>query len=192
MKESIMISILIIIIYIFFINNKTDLILFEHNGNKVLVRDTPNSADSAILLGELINRLYILRNYLVNNKNQFPEYNEYLNLLETNFTKSRTSIYENSTDSNFTSYSVNKGEELVFCLRCKDTHKLHSINLLVYVAVHEMAHTACPEIGHPPLFNKIFKFLLEQAVQLNLYIPDDYSSRPVQYCGMKLYTNVLF
>ena len=187
-----MISILIIIIYIFFINNKTDLILFEHNGNKVLVRDTHNSADSAILLWELINRLYILRNYIVNNKNQFPEYNEYIDLLETNFTKSRTSIYENSTDSNFTSYSVNKGEELVFCLRCKETYKLHSINLLVYVAVHEMAHTACPVIGHPPLFNKIFKFLLEQAVQLNLYIPDDYSSRPVKYCGMKLYTNVLF
>jgi len=192
MKESIMISILIIIIYIFFINNKTDLILFENNGNKVLVRDTQNSADSAILLGELINRLYSLRNYLVNNKTKFPEYNEYIVLLENNFTKSRTSIYENSTDSEFTSYSVNKGEEIVFCLRCKDTHKLHSINLLVYVAVHEMAHTACPEIGHPPLFNKIFKFLLEQAVQLNLYIPDDYSSRPVQYCGMKLYTNVLF
>ena len=192
MKESIMISILIIIIYIFFINNKTDLILFENNGNKVLVRDTHNSVDSAILLGELINRLYILRNYLVNNKNQFPEYNEYLDLLETNFTKSRTSIYENSHDSNFTSYSVNKGEEIVFCLRCKETNKLHSINLLVYVAVHEMAHTACPEIGHPPLFNKIFKFLLEQAVQLDLYIPDDYSSNPVQYCGMRLYTNVLF
>ena len=101
------------------------------------------------------------------------------------------SLYENNIDSNYTSYSVNKGEEIVFCLRCKKTYKLHTINILVYVAVHEMAHTACPEVGHTILFNKIFKFLLENAIKLNIYSYEDYSNYPIIYCGMELHSNIL-
>jgi hypothetical protein len=61
----------------------------------------------------------------------------------------------------------------------------------MYVAVHEMAHTACPENGHTPLFNDIFRFMLEEAVKIGLYQYDDYSRHPVFYCGMRLYTNIL-
>ena len=192
MKESIIISILIIIIYIFLISNKTNLLLIETNGNHVLVRnDTPNINTSAELLGNVITRLYILRDTMVENKLSYPSYDSYIVLMSNNFNKTRTIIYENSTDSPYTSYSVNKGEEIVFCLRCKVTKELHSLNLLMYVAIHELAHTACPEIGHPPLFNKIFKFLLEHAVSLDLYYYENYNKNPVEYCGMKLYTNIL-
>ena len=192
MKESIIISILIIIIYIFLISNKTNLLLIETNGNHVLVRnDTPNINTSAELLGNVITRLYILRNTMVKNKSSYPSYDSYIVLMSNNFNKTRTIIYENSADSPHTSYSVNKGEEIVFCLRCKVTKELHSLNLLMYVAIHELAHTACPEIGHPPLFNKIFKFLLEHAVSLDLYYYENYNKNPVEYCGMKLYTNIL-
>ena len=192
MKESIIISILIIIIYIFLISNKTNLLLIETNGNHVLVRnDTPNVTVSAELLGNIITRLYILRDNMVDNKSLYPKYDSYIVLMSNNFTRKRTLIYENSIDSPYTSYSVNKGEEIVFCLRCKVTKQLHSLNLLMYVAIHELAHTACPEIGHPPLFNDIFKFLLKQAVILNLYYYENYNKNPVDYCGMTLYTNIL-
>lgn len=192
MKESIIISILIIIIYIFLISNKTNLLLIETNGNHVLVRNnTPNITNSAELLGNVITRLYILRDTMIENKSSYPSYDSYIVLMSNNFNKKRTIIYENSTDSLYTSYSVNKGEEIVFCLRCKVTKELHSLNLLMYVAIHELAHTACPEIGHPPLFNKIFKFLLEHAVLLDLYYYENYNKNPVEYCGMKLYTNIL-
>ena len=191
MKESILISILIIIIYIFFINNRTNLVYIENNGNSVMVRDSNDKDTSAILLSELVNKMYLLRDNIVENINKYPEYTSYIKLMDQNFNKTRTQIYETSMDSSFTSYSVNKGEEIVFCLRCKVTHNLHDINLLVYVAVHEMGHTACPEIGHPPLFNKIFKFLLQIAVELNIYRYEDYSANPVEYCGMTLYSNIL-
>jgi len=191
MKETLFIVIFVIIFYIVFILNDSSLVRFENNGNDVLVRDNPDKADSAKLLGELIYKMYFLRDYIVQNKSKYPEYSEYIDLLANNFNKNRTKIYETSLDSNYTSYSINKGEELVFCLRCKKTHNLHTINLLMYVAVHEMAHTACPETGHTPLFNKIFKFLLEQAIILDLYKYEDYSAHPVEYCGMNLYTNVL-
>jgi hypothetical protein len=61
----------------------------------------------------------------------------------------------------------------------------------MYVAVHELAHTACPETGHTPLFNKIFKFLLKRAVEIDLYDFEDYASNPIMYCGMELNTNIL-
>ena len=191
MKESIIISILIIIIYIFFISNKTNLLLIEANGNKIMVRDTIDASMSAELLGTIIDRMYILRDTLVENKSTYPEYIEYITFMSKNFNKSRTVIYENSLDSENTSYSINKGQEIVFCLRCKKTKNLHKLNVCMYVAIHELGHTACPEIGHPPLFNKIFKFLLEQAVLLKLYIYENYNTNPVEYCGMTLYTNIL-
>ncbi len=191
MKETLFIVIFVIIFYIVFILNDSSLVKFQNNGNDVLVRDNPDKEDSAKLLGELIYKMYYLRDYCVNNKNKFPEHNEYIILLEENFNKNRTKIYETSLDSNYTSYSINKGEELVFCLRCKKTYNLHAINLLMYVAIHEMAHTACPETGHTPLFNKIFRFLLEQAIILDLYTYENYSSHPVEYCGMNLHTNIL-
>ena len=192
MKESIIITILIIIIYIFFISNKTNLLLIETNGNHVLVRNnTPDITTSAEVLGKIITNLYLLRDNMVENKSSYPKYEEYIVLMSKNFSRSRTIIYENDINSPYTSYSVNKGEEIVFCLRCKVTKELHSLNLLMYVAIHELAHTACPEIGHPPLFNKIFKFLLEHAVSLNLYYYENYNKNPVEYCGMKLYTNIL-
>ena len=192
MKESIIITLLIIIIYIFLKTNKTNLKLVETNGNKILVRaDMKNTNDSATLLNDLITLMYELRDNLVNDKNIYKNYIEYIDLMEHNFNRSRTVIYENTSDNEFTSYSVNKGEEIVFCLRCRETHALHRLNLLVYVAVHEMAHTACPEIGHTPLFNKIFKFLLEESVDMNIYKYENYSVSPVKYCGMTLYTNIL-
>ena len=192
MKESIIITLFIIIIYIFLKTNKTNLMMVETNGNKILVRaDMSDTNDSALLLNNLIVSMYILRDNLVENINIYRNYSEYINLMKKNFNKNRTIIYENTADSEFTSYSVNKGEEIVFCLRCRETHNLHSLNLLVYVAVHEMAHTACPEIGHTPLFNKIFKFLLEKGIDLDIYKYDNYSVSPVKYCGMTLYTNIL-
>jgi hypothetical protein len=191
MKETLIIIVFIIVFYIVFIMNNSSLVKFEVDGNSVLVRDTPDKNDSAKLLNELINKMYSLKKNVVDNKNKYPEYIEYIEQFNQNFNKNRTKIYETSLNSEYTSYSINKGEELVFCLRSKTTHKLHHINLLIYVAVHELAHTACPETGHTPLFNKIFKFLLERAIDINIYYYEDYASNPIEYCGMKLYTNIL-
>ena len=191
MKETLIIIVFIIVFYIVFIISDSSLVKIEVNGNIVLVRDTPDKEQSAKLLSELINRMYALKQYVVDNKNKYPDYIEYINQFNENFTKSRTKIYETSLTSEYTSYSINKGEELVFCLRSKSSFKLHDINLLAYVAVHELAHTACPDTGHTPLFNKIFKFLLERAMEIHVYYYEDYANHPIEYCGMKLYTNIL-
>ena len=96
-------------------------------------------------------------------------------------------MYEVDYKSNYTSYSVNKGEELVFCLKSKKKqNKYHNINLLMYVALHELAHVACPELHHTPLFKRIFAFFCKIAIKLKLWIYEDYEKNPKEYCGMNI------
>jgi predicted metal-dependent hydrolase len=193
MKESIFIAILIVLIYVFFIKNQLELMSVNINGEKVLVRKTKDYKKSASLLYELINRMYILRDHLVNNLNSFTneEMIRSVRMLGENFKKDRTLIYETALNSEYTSYNVNKGEEIVFCLRDKRTLELHDINLLVYVAVHELGHSGCWENGHPPLFDRIFYFYLSEAIKLGIYNYEDYNTNPVMYCGMNLNTNIM-
>jgi len=193
MEEYILIFIVIIVVYlgIFYNYGKLSYVESYYDGKEYLVQNTSHKQESAILLSQLTERLFYLRDYLIENIEKYPDFQEYINLLQTNFTKQRTQIYEGDGENNLTSYSVNKGEELVFCLRSKERNKLHNINLLMYVAIHEMAHMACPEIGHGLLFKKIFRFLTEEAIKINLYIKEDYSVKPVEYCGMKLTSTIL-
>lgn len=190
-NESILISIIIIFLYILYIIKKNRLTLVETNNNKFMVYNDENKIESAKLLATLVDRMYKLRNYLINNKKKYEEYEEYINLLETNLNTERTTIYENIPDSNLTSYTINKGEELGFCLKSKITGKFHDINLLMYVAIHEMAHIACPEIGHDELFKNIFMFLTIEAINMGLYKKTDYESNNVEYCGMILSSSIV-
>jgi hypothetical protein len=190
-NESILISIIIIFIYILYIIKKNRLTLVETNNSKFMVYNDENKIESAKLLSILVDRMYKLRNYLINNKKKYEEYEEYINLLEKNLNTERTTIYENIPDSNLTSYTINKGEELGFCLKSKITGKFHDINLLMYVAIHEMAHIACPEIGHDELFKNIFMFLTIEAINMGLYKKTDYESNNIEYCGMILSSSIV-
>lgn len=193
MKETVLISTIVIFIYIFLFSNHRSLVYIEAHtdGNKYLVNNDEKKYESAELLARIISNLYQIRDHLIQHKDENTEFKEYIELLESNFNKDRTSIYENSLSSQFTSYAVNKGEEIVFCLRSKKTNKLHKENLIMYVALHEMAHLACPEIGHGELFKKIFSFLTRTAMNLGLYYKEDYDSNPVEYCGMILSSSIV-
>ena len=192
MPEYILIAIIIFFIYIFYSIKKDRLTLVEANNNvKYMVYNDRNKSESANKLSELIEKMFKVRDYLVTNIDKFPKYKEYIILLRDNFDERKTSIYENAPDSELTSYSVNKGEELAFCLKSKKTGELHDINLLMYVALHEMSHIACPEIGHGELFKEIFRFITLQAIEIGLYKKDDYGKNPSEYCGMTLSSTIL-
>lgn len=193
MKETFIISLLVIFIYIFFkINNNKFVLIEAYNGQKVLVNDGENKQKSANLLAEIIERIYKLRNHLKRNRDKYPDNQSCIDLLCENLNEERTQIYENSNSSEYTSYSVNKGEEIVFCLKSrKDPYNLHDINLMMYVAIHELAHIGCHEIGHTDLFKKIFAFYLEVAIELGIYKHVDYEIDPVEYCGMILSSSII-
>lgn len=192
MINKIILTILIIIIYIFLILNNNNIIYIKSDiANFTVIKDNI-SQYKLILLEEIISNMYKLKNYLKNNIDKFPEYQEYILLLDNNFNKNRTHIYETNIDNNnVTSFSVNKGEELSICLKSKKTGDLHNINILMYVVIHEMAHFACPEIGHGPLFQKIFKKFLEEAINIGIYKYENYSKYPQEYCGINLNSSII-
>ncbi len=162
------------------------------NGLKFSVYKDNSIKDKQQLLTTVINNMLVLKDHLVNNKDKLPEeYKEYIEQLNDNFSPEKTTIYETEPESNLTSYSVNKGQELSICLKSKKTKQLHDVNLLMYVTIHEMAHMGCPEIGHGDLFKTIFKFFIEEAIKINVYKYQDYSNNPVEYCGMNLSSSII-
>ena len=193
MKESFLISLVVIIIYIYIYFSKKRIVYVKSNfdNQNYLVRDDKDKKEAAELLSRLINNIYKLIDHIKKLKDENIEFKDNIVLLENNVNHSHSRIYENSGEDGFTSYTVNKGEEIVFCLRSKKTKKFHPINLLMYVGIHELAHCACPEEGHTPLFQRIFKFLTEEAVKIKIYNKVDYNLNPVEYCGMTLSTSII-
>ena len=60
----------------------------------------------------------------------------------------------------------------------------------MYVIIHEMSHFACPEIGHGPLFQKIFKKFIEESIKIGIYVHTDFFNNPVEYCGMTINSSI--
>ena len=96
-----------------------------------------------------------------------------------------TSLSESDGYGNQTSFSINKGEKIVLCLRSKDgSNKLVDKNLLLFVALHEMSHIMTISIGHDDEFWNNFKFVLKECQNNGLYKCINFSSNPQSYCGI--------
>jgi len=96
-------------------------------------------------------------------------------------------ISESTPNNKYTSYSVNKGQKIVFCLRAKGKEEtLVAENVIMFVAIHELAHIMTVSVGHTEEFWNNFRILLRVAVELKLYKNQDYSNSPVDYCGTKI------
>ncbi len=148
------------------------------------VRNSTDKSIAANTLAQIKINMIKLVTYLKDNASSFPDYMSYINDLVK---RTRViNIMETPADEKYTSYTINKGEKIVFCLRSKILDTIHDMNTLMYVVIHELAHVGCPEYGHTPLFKKIFKFLLEQSVKINIYKPIDYRMKPQYYCGMTI------
>ena len=206
MKETIIILIFISIVLVFSSVHKSEVIFVESftDENSYLVRNLPDKQQASDLLGKIKDYLkktikYIIKkieqveNKPISSRNYKDEkYLEMKNYIYTIDNKFDAIVFsETSANSSFTSYSINKGEEIVFCLRSKEDSSLHELNLIMYVAIHEIAHVGCPEIGHTPLFHRINKFILKNAIKAKTYMFEDYSLKPVTYCGMNLTSTIL-
>ena len=119
-------------------------------------------------------------------KTNLPEH-EITKLLEQGYNPKK--IQETLPTSKHTAYSENKGEKLAFCLNKDDTGKLIDENTLMFVALHELSHIGTDEIGHTDKYWRNFKFILEQATEIGVYNPVDYTENPEEYCGMSISDN---
>lgn len=110
----------------------------------------------------------------------------------------RDQIYEISpkNTAGLTSYTENKGDQLVLCLREKfprnGEYQLHDHNTMMFVVCHELTHIMNDEWGHEEEFWELFKVVLENAVEIGIYTPVDYRNNPINYCGLVLNYSPLY
>lgn len=180
-----------------FINNDIILIQSEIDEKYYLVRNLSDKQTAANLLSEIKQKIISLVTYLNDKKNDIQSYacnsnnpticknfRHYIDLLNNRI--KNTEISEGVGSDKYTSYSVNKGEQIVLCLRSLQTDELHDINLIMYVVIHELSHIACPEYGHTELFKQIFVFLLKISIKIDIYKRIDFLKKPEKYCGLLL------
>ena len=99
-------------------------------------------------------------------------------------------LCENDINADSTSYSENKGDKIVVCLRDKvPPYRLVDTNTVMFVVLHEMAHLMTETIGHTKEFWLNFKRMLHDAVKLGIYSSVNYAQKPTPYCGMMITDN---
>jgi hypothetical protein len=154
------------------------------DGQSYRVRDMPDKQQAADLLAKVRNRMKKLYVHL---QSKFPDKPQVKRLLQR-FEANPDRILESTPDAEHTSYSVNKGEKVHLCLRHRQggDESLVNENVMVFVALHEMAHMITDEIGHPPEFWNNFGWLLKEAESIDAYQYQDFKAHPVRYCGTQI------
>lgn len=196
MKPIININIIIILIislvlFLKLSKKEVQYVVSDIDGKKYLVRNLKDKQKAANMLARIRKNIEILTNHLVEYKDtKYQDFKEYIEALSRRI--NNIIINESSEDSVYTSYSINKGEQLVFCLRSKkNKNKIHDLNLLMYVVLHEMAHIASPEYGHTELFKKIFAFFTKVAIEIGLYTYIPFFIEPTEYCGLIISESII-
>ena len=149
----------------------------KSDGRKYLVRTLSDSQEASEKLAELNIKIKKIIDKSLTNKDHptVDRLNRY----------NPDTLSETIPGSKYTSYSVNKGESIAICLRHKD-NSFMEWNTIIFVTLHEIAHILTVEEQHPPIFWTNMKFLLEQAEEIGLYVPVDYSKTPKEYCGIQI------
>jgi hypothetical protein len=154
-----------------------------------MVQKAPDSKKAANHIAIIRMRLLRLKSYLIK---KYPHDQRIQNLI-ARFDGSN--IIENDTKSKFTSFTQNKGEKMVFCLRTRDKKnmkQLHDINTMMFVAIHELAHVISECVGHKcQEFWTNFAFLLREAMKIGVWKYVDFKKNPVEYCGMEIKNSVV-
>jgi hypothetical protein len=155
------------------------------DGKMYKVRDMPDKQKAADLLAHIRLRMNKLKIHV---ETKFPDKPQVI-MLKNNFKAEPSRMFESTPDAEFTSYSVNKGEAVHFCLRQRDggaEDELVESDVMTFVAIHEMAHMITQTVGHGPDFWNNFGWLLREAEAIGVYTHKDFREHPVSYCGMKI------
>ena len=203
----------IVLLYKYFENNSYEVQYVEaSNGKSYLVRNLPDKHLAAENLSQMSDRFSKLVNYVdgqdkfkmwklyvEKNPNAYDTFEDIKNEDKKNAYKTFESdikrlvknynpdvLSENTPDSKFTSYSENKGQKIVFCLRQKSDNKLVDLNTMMFVGLHELSHLMTKSIGHGKDFWDNFKILLRIGIRLGIYKCQNFEKESKEYCGTKI------
>ena len=155
------------------------------DGKTYEMQNLPNKEKAVELLADIRSNLVKLHEYYKTTPNvaQDPGVARFVERFSPDV------FVENDMQSADTSYSENKGQKIVVCLRDKTKspeYPLIEKNTIMFVMIHEMAHLMTETIGHTQEFWINFKRMLHDAVQLGIYQPVNYAQQPTPYCGMTI------
>lgn len=174
------------LLYDTYIVGNVEYVKSTYDDREYLVQSLPDKQEAADLLAHIGENMRLLVAHI---EKVVPSDARVLKIVQ-NFDSGALS--EGTDDTRYTSYSVNKGEKIVFCLRARDgTKKLEPLNMMMFVAIHELAHIGTDDVGHTPVFWANFKWLLEYAIDIGIYAKQDFAKAPQEYCGMTVKSNVL-
>ena len=185
MNDLILIVIVVVVLLSFFMHYESrysELTYVESyiDGHSYLVRNKDDREDAANLLANMKKRMINLVKYLEKHNSSDPKVQRLINKFRPD------NISESIPNTKYTSYSVNKGEKIVFCIRSKKTGELVDINTMMFVAIHEMAHIMTISIGHTTEFWNNMRYLLKKGIKIGIYKDHDYKTNPVPYCGTQI------
>ena len=176
---------------------------FINYNNYQILKKYDNKDKASSLLSNIdqnMNKMIEAFNTKYSNISDLNVCNKQKKLLKTVKYKLNKTYKSNSLQENFpsvvgkdVSYNVNKGEVISICLRnYNNPDEFHEFNDLLFVTIHEIAHSCNESYGHDRKFWKIFRILLEIAVENNLYKNVNYQRQPNNYCSMKITYNPIF
>lgn len=180
----IFIMVTILIMYIQNQYNEVEYVTSTIDKRRYLVQKLEDKQQAADLLAKINKDLIQLIRHVMAKHTE----NEDVARLYDNYNPD--SISEGSIESGYTSYSVNKGEKIILCIRQKDNSFVDK-NILLYVAIHELAHIMTKEVGHTDTFWTNFKFLLNEAIAIDVYRKVDFNNKPKDYCGIQITSSVI-
>ncbi len=190
MKDFVSFFLLLIVVTIFYIYLESKSVDVQYvkstvDSREYLVRNLPDKQEAANLLANIhltMMKVIDVVNDPINQENYTTQNLEDIKRLTKNYRNGN--ISESNPGNKYTSYSINKGEKIVFCIRAKDgSNKLEPLNTMLFVAIHELGHLMTKSIGHNTEFWDNMRFLLKEAISANLYTKEDYFNNPVDYCG---------
>jgi len=162
--------------YRYYSNIETIVSNVDNRNYEVQIKD--DSQEAANLIANVRQRLILLVDHMYKT---FPS-NPKVIRLKNNFNPNV--IKEGIDNPSYTSYTINKGEEIILCLRTDN--KLVDINVLTFVCIHELSHIGNETVGHDDAFWEFFKELLIEAINIGIYTKYDYKKSPIKYCGMMI------
>lgn len=194
--------IILVLFYKIFFSNKDAYVKSNVDNNYYIIRRGSQSNDflveSANILA-LVNKS--IEKLIQHLQDKYPDYADlthshhfYIKFLADNY--SYKILSEGNIDKRYTTYTIDK-DEIKVCLRTRDSYDTpYDINLLLYVILHELAHlcnydrNGKPIIGHGKEFLGIFKFLIDEAIEIKVYKYVDYVKKPVNYCNLELNSQI--
>ena len=195
----IVIAFLLLLFFIIQTNKDNRNFTSQYVGNRhyKVLTDKPNKENAARILQTVDNNLINLIKYInlkYTDKVLSKEPKDKQILIKTIIERLNRTYKSDNLKENYptvpgkdVSFNINKGQDISLCLRnYNQPHIFHQLNDIMFVSIHELAHSCNESYGHDSRFWMIFRILLENSTEIGIFKSKNYKHEPIDYCSMQI------